>query len=104
MGRLPATVAARLLRAAALILVSGLTAAAAEFFVAPGGDDANAGTRDKPFATMAKAQAVVRAGDTVVIRGGTYAVREEQAARRNRGQVHVILLDKSGSAEKPITY
>ena len=49
------------------------------FYVSPSGSDDHPGTRDKPFATPAKAQAAVRAlshtmtGDiAVVLRGGTY--------------------------------
>ncbi len=52
----------------------------ADYFVAPGGSDAAAGTAAQPFATFARAQAAVRAkfaaaatGDVrVIFRGGTY--------------------------------
>jgi len=61
---------------------SGL--AAADFYVAPDGDDANPGTQQEPFATLARARDAVRAaiaqgptGDvTVLVRGGTYRVTE----------------------------
>ncbi len=49
---------------------------AAEFFVAPNGDDANAGTEAKPFATIQRAQQAVAAGDVVNVRGGTYRLTE----------------------------
>ncbi len=42
------------------------------FFVAPGGDDRNPGTIERPFATLYKALEWVRPGDTVNLRGGTY--------------------------------
>src|SRR5690242_1492942 len=50
------------------------------FYVAPTGDDANPGSRSKPFATLERArEAVRRAGTdrrrTVVVRGGAYEVR-----------------------------
>lgn len=83
-----------------------LTAAAAgaDFFVAPAGSDAAAGTRDAPFATVQRAQTAADPGDTVVIRGGTYAVREDQVARRRGGWAYVTDLDKSGESGKPIRY
>jgi len=61
------------------LILTALCAAAAEFHVSPGGDDANAGTRDKPFATPARAQQAARAAAgkepvTVWLRGGTYAL------------------------------
>ena len=70
--------------AAAVLLVAAAAGAAGEFHVAVGGDDAGPGTKDKPFATIARAQAEVRklaaAGlkqdVTVVIRGGTYRIAE----------------------------
>ena len=54
--------------------------AEADFFVATDGSDDNPGTKEKPFATLAKAQEAVRrlvaaglkADVTVLIRGGTY--------------------------------
>lgn len=51
----------------------------AVYYVSPAGSDTNAGTFDQPFATLAKAQGVVRTintnmtGDIIVyLRGGTY--------------------------------
>ncbi|WP_433043635.1 sigma-70 family RNA polymerase sigma factor [Dactylosporangium sp. CS-033363] len=58
--------------------VSGSAAAAgpapvlAGYFVAPGGDDAGDGSLEHPFATLNKAAAVVRPGQTIALRGGTY--------------------------------
>lgn len=42
------------------------------FFVSPTGNDANPGTIDLPFATVAQAIAVAAAGDLIYVRGGTY--------------------------------
>ena len=58
--------------------------AAADFYVAPGGNDADAGTRDKPFATPQHARDMIRAakrqGDhgpfSVQLRGGLYMLAE----------------------------
>ncbi len=58
--------------------------APADFHVAPNGDDANPGTRRRPFATVTRARDAVRAkiaagltaDVTVLIRSGTYRVAE----------------------------
>ncbi|MBM4149998.1 MAG: hypothetical protein FJ224_13290, partial [Lentisphaerae bacterium] len=54
-----------------LLLASGH---AAEFYVAATGDDANPGTRTKPFATLERARDAARQskGSTVFVRGGFY--------------------------------
>ncbi len=69
---------------ACLMLVSvalGTCSARADYFVAPRGDDANPGTREKPFVTLEHARDVVRearaAGKLtgaaqIVVRGGAY--------------------------------
>jgi hypothetical protein len=77
---------------------------AAEFYVAPDGSDAAAGSKAAPFASLARAQAAVSAGDTVWIRGGTYAVTEAQIARRERIFAYVMLFDRSGEPGRPIRY
>ncbi|WP_433203144.1 sigma-70 family RNA polymerase sigma factor [Dactylosporangium sp. CS-047395] len=48
------------------------TVVRAEYFVAPDGDDAGDGSLEHPFATLNKAAAVVRPGQTIALRGGTY--------------------------------
>lgn len=48
-------------------------AGAAEYYVAPGGNDANDGTSpSSAWRTIAKANAALRPGDTVYLRGGKY--------------------------------
>jgi len=76
----------------------------ATFFVTSDGDDANPGTRDRPFATLQKARNAIRdlksngklprGGVTVLIRGGTYSVR----------QTFDLTEADSGTAEAPIVY
>jgi hypothetical protein len=46
---------------------------AADYYVDPGGDDANPGSEELPWRTLAKAGQAAAAGDTVTIRSGTYA-------------------------------
>jgi hypothetical protein len=77
---------------------------AAEFFVAPDGDDAGAGTVERPFASVQRAQAAAGPGDVVQIRGGTYGMTEKSIARKERIWAHVIRLDKDGASGRPITY
>lgn len=42
------------------------------YFVAPTGDDAGPGSFEQPWATLHKAAATIKAGDTVYVRGGIY--------------------------------
>jgi hypothetical protein len=42
-------------------MISPITVFAVEYFVAPQGNDANPGTRDRPFATLEKARDAIRA-------------------------------------------
>ncbi|XUL92861.1 sigma-70 family RNA polymerase sigma factor [Streptomyces galilaeus] len=46
--------------------------ATADYYVAPTGDDTNPGTLARPFATLTRAVAKARPGQTVAVRGGTY--------------------------------
>ena len=55
-----------------LSLLIALPAIAAEYWVAPSGDDANAGTLAKPFRTVGHAAGVMQPGDTCWLRGGVY--------------------------------
>ena len=47
-------------------------AVAADYYVAPTGDDGNSGTESEPWATIQKAADVMVAGDQVFLRGGVY--------------------------------
>ncbi|MET7476293.1 sigma-70 family RNA polymerase sigma factor [Streptomyces sp. NPDC005648] len=51
-------------------IYSGVTTA--DYYIAPDGDDTNPGTRARPFATLTRALAATRPGQTVAVRGGTY--------------------------------
>jgi len=74
----------------------------ADFYVAVDGNDANPGTKSKPFATLARARDAVRKlknkkstdDITVFIRGGTYTIHETV----------VFGLEDSGSRDQTITY
>ncbi len=77
---------------------------AAEFYVAPTGSDHNSGTIEAAFASIQRAQKFVAPGDTVWIRGGTYAMQQSQITRNRRGRAIVTLLDTSGAPDQPIRY
>jgi hypothetical protein len=49
-----------------------LDAAGPTYFVAPAGDDGAAGSQEKPWRTIAHGVGKLKAGDTLVVRGGTY--------------------------------
>ena len=51
----------------------GSAGAANEFFVGPNGNDSNPGTRQAPFKTIGKGQAVAVAGTTIWLLAGTHA-------------------------------
>ena len=56
------------------ILVASPSAMASSntYYVSTTGSDSNLGTLSSPFLTIQKASSVMVAGDTVLIRGGTY--------------------------------
>ena len=81
------------------------TICAANYFVAPNGNDANQGTIESPFATLNAAYTKVQPGDTVYFRGGTYMLTEEQimtpASTTGTGvYTYVFDLVKSGNESK----
>src|SRR4051794_34603535 len=55
------------------MLIAAPVAAGHDYCVAPTGDDKSAGTATAPWKTLQRAAASVAAGDTVIIRAGTYA-------------------------------
>lgn len=77
-------------------LLNSFFSFSAEYYVAPAGNDANAGTMDSPVETIKKAQELASSGDTVYIRGGYYIMREEQIAQYYSIWAYVTKLDKDG--------
>jgi hypothetical protein len=63
---------------------------AATYYLAPAGSDAGAGSIGNPWGTLGKANSVLAAGDTLLIRGGTYT-----------GMANVVWT-KSGTAGQPV--
>ncbi|TFW19523.1 right-handed parallel beta-helix repeat-containing protein [Duganella callida] len=87
------------------LLTAACSAQSADYFVAPDGDDAGAGTLAAPWKSLARAQQAAQPGDTVYLRGGRYiyAAGENVCASRT-AVVNGVTLDKSGSEDKPIRY
>ena len=83
----------------AMLMVAGFLghAVGATYYAAPTGDDDNSGTQEKPFASLTKGQSVATAGDTVLFRGGAYAINSSTAEI-------AFTLSKSGSSGKLIHY
>ena len=80
-----------------------LPALGVEFFVAPGGSDANSGATDRPFATLTRARDALRearkaglptSAATVWLRAGTYFLN----------QPFVLTAADSGAAGAPVVY
>jgi len=79
--------------AAGVVTVGARSARAADYYVAPTGDDSNPGTMAEPFATLQQGHDAAMAGDTVWIRGGTYPIVTPRS--QNAG----IALTKSGTSD-----
>ena len=90
----------RLLAGVLLLLFASVTHAAVEFYVSPNGNDANPGTRERPFASLDHArQVVAQRADrsqpvTVFLAGGTYYLPDTL----------VFQAADSGTKDAPITY
>lgn len=96
----------RKLRICIFLLCFPAMLAAKDYYVATDGKDSDSGTKEAPFATLAKAQQVVTAGDVVYIRGGVYKLSQTDITGKKDNLYHcVFLMDKSGeSEEKRICY
>jgi hypothetical protein len=78
---------------------------AATWYVAPGGNDAAAGAEAAPLASLAAAQAKAKAGDTVLLRGGTYSfAKGTSACSSGTATISGVVLDKDGGPGSPINY
>jgi len=66
---------------------------AAEYYVSPTGSDSNPGTQASPWGTVQKAADTAVAGDTVWLRGGTYAITTPNTSGSG------ITFSKSGTSD-----
>jgi chitodextrinase len=70
------------------------------YYVSPAGSDVNPGTLDRPWKTLQKAMATLRAGDTAYLRAGTY---EEMTQRSCDSSYNTLTWSVSGTSLAPIT-
>jgi chitodextrinase len=70
------------------------------YYVSPAGSDVNPGTLDRPWKTLQKAMATLRAGDTAYLRAGTY---EEVTERSCDSSYNTLTWSVSGTSSAPIT-
>jgi len=63
------------------------------YYVSPRGSDTHSGRAEAPFRTIQKAADVAGAGDTVIVRAGTYT-----------GGERIVSLTRSGADGRPITF
>ncbi len=104
----------RTLMAAALVVstagivtvaAAGNASAASVYYVSPSGSDSAAGTQAAPWKSIAHAQSVAAAGDTVYFRAGTYSYTAATSSCASQtATVDAITLNKSGTAGSPINY
>ncbi len=102
-----AAAASAVLTLAALTVVGTVPAHAAggTYYVSPSGSDSAAGTSAAPWKTIAHAQSVASAGDTVYFRAGTYAYTAgTNTCSSQTATVNAIVLNKSGTSGNPIRY
>lgn len=76
----------------------------AVYYVATDGNDNNAGSQAKPFATLNKANAVVKAGDTVWVRGGTYYPTDTTYLKSDVMSAGIVLSTSGTSDDNRVHY
>ncbi|MCR5028322.1 MAG: DUF1565 domain-containing protein, partial [Fibrobacter sp.] len=80
------------------------SAFASSYYVSTTGSDSNAGSYSAPFATLTKANAVVTAGDTVWIRGGTYYPSDTTYLKSDAMSAGIVLSTSGTSDDNMIHY
>ena len=68
-----------------ILLLLCLSVSGKTYYVAPNGSDLDSGNVSLPFATLNKAWTVISAGDTIYLRGGTYAFTDQQFLKGKSG-------------------
>ncbi|MBN2310942.1 MAG: right-handed parallel beta-helix repeat-containing protein [Candidatus Hydrogenedentes bacterium] len=86
------------------LMVAWCGLAAADWYVAPGGDDGAPGTKDSPFATLERARDAVRAArrDSQAQRGPAVVFLRE--GRYPRRESFLLTKEDSGRADAPVVY
>jgi chitodextrinase len=95
----------RLARFSLLLLATlSLVAAtqAATYYVSPSGSDASSGTLTAPFATLQKAVNLANPGDTIYMRGGTYALTDSGVQTSRSGSSGNLITVSNYPGETPV--
>jgi len=85
---------------AAVMQAAKPAASGSTFYVATSGSDSNAGSLSAPWRTIGHAAGVLKAGQTALVRGGTYAESVTLAASGNAASGYITLQNYPG--ETPI--
>jgi hypothetical protein len=83
-----------------VVLTSSAASAASSYVVAPWGSDGASGTAKKPFRTLRKGMSMLRAGGTLVVRGGTYAERIKLSPAKGTPSARITVRNAAG--ERPV--
>jgi hypothetical protein len=78
------------------LLFAAGQAIAATYYVSPTGSDSSSGTSSAPFRTIQKAANIVNAGDTVIVKNGTYTDTNSDKM--------VVYLNRGGTSGHPVTF
>jgi hypothetical protein len=89
----------RLLPALLLLLIT-TSLSAATYYVAPNGRDRNRGSLQAPFATISRGVDALKAGDELLVRGGTY--NEAVSIQEKRGTTAAPIRIQAYPNEKPV--
>ena len=84
------------------LLISLATSGQKAVFLSPTGNDNNIGTINSPFFSLKKAWSVVAAGDTIYMRGGTFAFNDMQYLQSRNGTAGNLIKLWAYPGEKPI--
>jgi hypothetical protein len=79
-----------------------LTAHSTDYYLSPAGNDNNAGTITSPFFSLNKAWNVIKAGDIVYLRGGTYSFPKMQYLQLKNGTPGNLIKIWAYPGETPI--
>lgn len=87
-----------------LALCSIAPLSAKDYYISPSGNDANAGTKEAPYATLTKALNGIQPGDNIYIGGGTYKVTEDWIMSRelDSNYAAVFNISAKGTESAPI--
>jgi hypothetical protein len=94
-----------LARLCLLCAASFAVATASDYYVSPGGNDANPGSQDSPFRTIARGVLSAGPGDRIILEDGTYGNEGNlsDGTGGNHGYATPVKITKSGTANAWIT-